>query len=109
MSFSGSPVVKLYDFNEFTTYSGGNETLFAKNRRFPKNYEITWKKDNQKLNITDPKYKGSKHDDRRPVLHINNIKKEDEGTYTIEVNNELGKGQCSIKLVVAKGKIYLIY
>lgn len=108
MSSSGSPVVTI-PWNERTTYLGGNETLTANNRGFPTKFEIIWKKDNQKLNITDPKYKGSKNDNRFPVLHINNINKEDEGTYTIEVNNELGKGQSSIKLVVVKGKIYLIY
>lgn len=104
MSSSGSPVVTLYAFDEFTTYTGGNERLTATIRGFPKKYEITWKKDNQKLNTTDPKYKGTKNDDRHPVLHINNIKKEDEGIYTIEVNNEMGKGQSSITLVVVKGK-----
>lgn len=108
MSSSGSPVVTLYGFGR-TAYLGENKKLTARNRGFPKKFEIIWKKDNQKLNITDPKYKGSKNDDSCPVLHINNIKKEDEGTYTIEVNNELGKGQSSTKLVVVKGKIYLIY
>lgn len=104
MSSSGSPVVKLYDYNEIKTYTGGNQRLIAKIRGFPKKYEITWKKDNQELNITDPKYKGTNNDDRHSDFNINNIEKEDEGTYTIEVNNEMGKGQSSIKLVVVKGK-----
>lgn len=108
MSSSGSPVVTLYH-EEFTAYLDGSVRLHSRIRGFPKNYEIIWKKDNQMLYITDPKYEGSKNDDDFPVLEINNVKKEDEGTYTIEVNNELGKGQSSIKLVVVKGKICLIY
>lgn len=106
MSSSGSPKVTQY-VSEEVVYLDGSVRINAWIRGFPKKYEFIWKKDNQKLYITDPKYKGSKNDDRNAVLQINEIKKEDEGTYTIEVHNELGQGQSSRKLVVVKGKIYL--
>lgn len=92
MFFLGFLVVILYVFNEFMIYIGGNEILIVIIWGFLKKYEIIWKKDNQKLNIIDLKYKGIKNDDRYFVLYINNIKKEDEGIYMIEVNNEMGKG-----------------
>lgn len=107
MSSSGSPIVTLR--KNVKAYLDGSERLTARIQGFQKKYEIIWKKNNQNLYLTNPKYKGSENYENYAVLNINNVKKEDEGTYTIEVNNELGKGQSSIKLVVVKGKICLIY
>lgn len=107
MSSSGSPIVTL--IKEVKAYLDRSVRLSAWIRGFPKKYEVIWKKDNQKLYITDPKYKGSENYSSSAVLEINDVQNEDEGTYTIEVHNELGKGQGSLKLVVVKGKIYLIF
>lgn len=108
MSSSGSPIVTQHG-SEVEAYLDGSVRIVALIRGFPRKYEFIWKKDNQKLYITDPKYRGSKNDVTFAVLQINKIKKEDEGTYTIEVQNELGQGQSSQKLVVVKGKRYLIF
>lgn len=53
---------------------------------------------------TISKYCGSSKDGEHPVLCINNVKKEDEDVYGIEVHDELGKGTCEIEqLVVFEG------
>lgn len=110
MSSSGSPIVTLDgEDEEVEAFLDTSVRFRAGIRGFPTRYDIIWKKDNQKIYITDPKYEGSENEGNSAVLEINDVKKEDEGTYTIEVHNELGKGESSLELVVVKGKIYLIF
>lgn len=73
---------------------------------FPKYHSVCWLKDDDILDMTDPKYKGSKNDESSASLCINNAKKEDAGTYTIEVQNEWGIGQSSLEFEVIEGKVY---
>lgn len=80
--------------------------LKAKIRGYPKFNEVNWKKNNQDIDITDQKYEESITEDGSVVLCINDAKKEDEGIYTIEVHNGMGKGQSSYKLNVIGGKIF---
>lgn len=40
------------------------------------------------------------------VVRINDVRKEDAGTYTIEVHNNYGKGQSSKELKVIGGTVY---
>lgn len=110
MSSSGSPIVTLDEEDEEVEAFLDTSVRFrARIRGFPTKYDVIWTKDNQKIYITDPKYEGSENEGSFAVLEIKDVKKEDEGTYTIEVHNELGKGESSLELVVVKGKIYLIF
>lgn len=72
---------------------------------YPKHTGVIWKKCEQCIDITQPKYYGSSVGGDSPVLCINNTKEEDGGVYTIEVHNELGKGTSSEELFVTGGKI----
>lgn len=100
-----SPIVTLDEEDEEVEVFLDTSVQFeAAIQGCPTNHDVIWTKDNQNLNITDPKYKGSKNKGNYAVLEINDIKKEDEGTYTIEVHNDYGKGQSSLKLLVVTGK-----
>lgn len=69
-----------------------------------KQTRVTWKKGKNDIDIKLSKYCGSSKDGEHPVLYINNVKKEDEDVYGIEVHDELGKGTCEIEqLVVFEG------
>lgn len=74
-------------------------------RGYSKYEVVNWMKNDQDIDITDPKYEGSITDGSSAVLCINDAKKEDEGIYTIEVHNKMGKGQSSHNLYVTGGKI----
>lgn len=76
-------------------------------RGVPKYDKVIWKKDNSDIDITDPKYETSEDtNDNSVVLCIKTVKKEDEGIYTIEVYNEIGKEEKSQKLEVIGGNHY---
>lgn len=70
----------------------------------PKYRRVIWIKDDQNIDLTDTKYKGSTCDDKFALLCINDVKENDEAIYTIEVSNELEKVKSSQKLVVIKSK-----
>lgn len=102
MYFSGLPEVVLNEgpsavLNECVEFK-------ATIRSFPKHHSVLWKKDDDPIDITLPKYKGSSDVGDCPLLCINNIKEEDEAAYTIEVQNECGKGIDTEKLKVIGGK-----
>lgn len=76
-------------------------------RSVPKYVKVIWKKDNEDIDITDPKYETSEDtNDNSVILCIKAVKMEDEGIYTIEVYNEFGKEQKSQQLEIIGGKIY---
>lgn len=79
--------------------------MIATIRSYPKHTSVIWKKGKELIDITLPKYAGSSDVGDRPVLCINNVKKEDGDVYTIEVQNALGKGTCNEELFVIGGKI----
>ena len=65
-------------------------------------------KDTIPINLEEPKYIGSTCQGDNPVLCINEVTKDDEAVYTIEAENEFGKGRCcSEKLEVIGGKLIL--
>lgn len=77
----------------------------AKIRSFPKHTQLVWMKDTIPINLKEPKYMGSTCQGDNPVLCINKVTKEDEAVYSIEAENEFGKGRCcSEKLEVIGGK-----
>lgn len=98
---SGFPEVTLEQNSE--TFLNSPLKIKATIRGYPKHEYVNWMKNNQEIDITDPKYEGSITDDCSAVLCINDAKKEDEGTYTIEVHNKMGKGQSSYKLNLIGG------
>lgn len=83
--------------------------LKAKIKGFPKVRKVNWLKDNQKIGMTDTKYEGSKDDADSAVLCIKDVEENDEAIYTIEVSNELKKVERSQKLMVIKGRVYLLF
>lgn len=70
---------------------------------------VSWNKDNKHIHIHQQKYEGSTEDSYSPVLYINNVKKEDEGVYSIEVQTQFGKGICSQNLIAPEGKFYPLF
>lgn len=66
---------------------------------------MIWKKGEDPIDITLPKYAGSSVDGDSPVLCINNVEEEDGADYTIEVQNEMGKAIGSRTVQVLGGKI----
>lgn len=52
-------------------------------------------KGEEPIDIFQPKYIGSLNYGDRPVLKINNVKKEDKDIYSIKVSNELGEETSS--------------
>lgn len=80
----------------------------AKIEGCPKYRRVIWIKDDQNIDLTDTKYKGSKCDGKFALLCINDVKENDEAIYTIEVSNELEKEEkvkSSQKLVVIKSRV----
>lgn len=70
---------------------------------FPVYQKVIWTKDGEQIDIDEPKYEGSRKDANSEVLCINDVEEEDEGMYTIEVHNELGKDQSSQELKIIPG------
>lgn len=79
--------------------------LQATIRGFSEYHSVIWTKHNQDKDYSDPKLEGLVHEHGSAVLCIENFKKEDEGTYTIEVHNRFGKGHCSQQLKVIGGNL----
>lgn len=75
--------------------------LKANIRDVSKCLSLIWIKHDQ--DIDNSKYEVS-FTNTSAVFCINDVKREDAGTYTIEVHNEFGKGQSSRKLEVVGGK-----
>lgn len=101
--FSAPPEVTLNDgiaavFHKYTE-------IIATIRSFPKHSSVIWKKGEDIIDITLPKYAGSLFDGNHLILYIANVEEEDEDVYTIEVQNEKGIATCSRKVVVLGGKI----
>lgn len=69
-----------------------------------------WKKDNQEIDNYNPKYEMNvnKNDDSA-TLCIKNIKNDDKGIYTIEVQSELGDSHSSQTLVVIEGRVEQLF
>lgn len=93
-----------------------NQTLFfgcvmltAKVQNFKeiKVIDVSWNKDNKRIDIRQQKYEGSTKDSSCPVLYVNNVKKEDEGVYSVEVKTQYGKGICSQNLIAPEGRPYV--
>lgn len=63
---------------------------------------MIWKKGEDPIDITLPKYTGSSVEGNSPVLCINNVEEEDGDDYTIDVQNEMGKAICSRKVIGGK-------
>lgn len=80
--------------------------LKATIRGFSEYHSVIWIKHNQDKDNTGPKIEGIVHEHGSAVLCIENVKKEDEGTYTIEVHNRFGKGQSSQQLKVIRGTLH---
>lgn len=76
----------------------------AKIRGFSNHQNVLWKKGNQQINIDNSKYDGSTKSGNNPVLCINDVKEEDNGLYTIEVDTPSGIIPSSQTLEVLKGK-----
>lgn len=70
-------------------------------------HRVIWKKHDQDIN--NPKYEVCFNEDGSSFFCINNAKKEDAGTYTIEVQNEFGIGQSCQKFEVVRGTCILYH
>lgn len=66
---------------------------------------VIWVKHDQDIHTPHRKYEVTIDKNSYVVLYINNAKKEDAGTYTVEVHNKCGKRQSSQKLEVIRGII----
>ena len=75
---------------------------------FPKHSSVVWRKGKMDININQQKYRGSSCDGNKPVLCIEELIKEDEDTYEIEVKNEKGTATCRSKLNVIGGKYIFV-
>lgn len=67
---------------------------------------VIWVKHDQDINSPHRKFEVIVDKKGSAVLRINNLKKEDFGTYTVEVHNEFGKGQSSQKLEIIRGILH---
>lgn len=67
---------------------------------------VIWVKHDPDINIPHRKYEVVIDQKGSAVLRINNLKREDVGTYTVEVHNKFGKGQSSQKLEVIRGILH---
>lgn len=103
---TGSPEVTLDLDSE--TFLNSPVKIKATIRGNPKHDYVNWMKNNQDIDITDPKYEGSITDGGSAVLCISDAKKEDEGTYTIEVHNKMDKGQSSYQLNLIGGNTCIL-
>lgn len=101
--FTGPPIVTLSQVSE-TVYEKPVE-FKAAIRIFPKQCDVNWLRGSQQIDINQPKYAGSTVVGASPVLWINEVNKDDEGDYSIEViNKEWEPIRISKKLVVNTGK-----
>lgn len=66
-------------------------------------HSVTWIKHNQDIDSPHPKYEIFFYPSGSAVFRINNVKKDDAGIYTIEVQNKYGKRQSTRKLEVMGG------
>lgn len=95
----GPPIVTLSQVSE-TVYEKPVE-FKAAIRIFPKQCDVNWLRGSQQIDINQPKYAGSTVVGASPVLWINEVNKDDEGDYSIEViNKEWEPIRISKKLVV---------
>lgn len=78
-------------------------TYKATIRSFLKHTFTKWKRGDNIIDITKPKYEGSSNVGYCPVLCINNVSKEDEDVYSIHVRNEWGYTPLSYKKLVVTG------
>lgn len=101
--FSGSPQVTLNE--EHSAVFNKCAKITAAIRSYPKHNSAIWKKGEDPIDITLPKYAGSSVDGDSPVMCINNVEEEDGADYTIEVQNEKGKAIGSRTVQVLGGKI----
>lgn len=101
--FLGPPEVILSDLPE----SLYNECIQIKAsiRSFPKYSRVIWFKGEEQIDIDQPKYEGSFHRADFSVLCINNITKEDEFEYTINITNDFGNINCSSNPLKVVGSI----
>lgn len=67
---------------------------------------VIWVKHDPDINIPHRKYEVVIDKKGSAVLRINNLKREDVGTYEVEVHNQFGKGQSSQKLEVIRGILH---
>lgn len=106
LTFVESPWVTLNQTLYF-----GCVMLTAKVQNFKeiKVIDVSWNKDNKRIDIRQQKYEGSTKDSSCPVLYVNNVKKEDEGVYSVEVKTQYGKGICSQNLIAPEGKFYPLF
>lgn len=94
---------------EDQAFLNGSKIIKATIRGYPKYHSVIWIKDDRKLDVTTPHYQGSKNDGKYGFLCINDVKREDAGTYTIQVLNEEGADCSRQTLKVIGGKIYLVF
>lgn len=103
LTSTGSPEVDLQKVPQVDLNT--RVELKATIRGFPRYHSVIWKKDEKNIDTTNPKYETSEDSNKNyAVLCIKSAKKEDGGKYTIEVQNQLGKGQSSQKLDIRGGK-----
>lgn len=95
MTLNGVPPVYL---NESVELKATFQDVSKCNR-----LSVIWVKHDQDINSPHRKYEVTIDKKGSAVLYINNVKKEDVGTYTVEVHNEFGKGQSSQKLEIIRG------
>lgn len=108
LTSTGSPEVNIEEVPQVDINT--RVELKATIRGFPRYHSVIWKKDEKNIDTTDPKYEISEDSNKNyAVLCIKSVKKEDGGKYTIEVQNQLGKGQSSQKLEVKGGKYIWSY
>lgn len=68
---------------------------------------VIWIKHDQDKNSNHPKFELQVdiNQNGSVVMRINDVRKEDAGTYTIEAHNKYGKGERSTKLKVIGGTV----
>lgn len=103
LTFAGSPEVTLNEvppvhLNESVELKATFQDVSRCDR-----LSVIWVKHDQDINIPHQKYEAVIDKKGSAVLRINNLKREDVGTYTVEVHNEFGKGQSSQKLEIIRG------
>lgn len=76
-------------------------------RSFMKDTSTRWMKGNEIIDIAKSKYNGSSAVGNSPVLCINNVSKEDEDVYTINVRNDWDETSPKCRLVVTGSKCHL--
>lgn len=78
-------------------------------RSNPKDLPIVWTKGSEKIDLKNPKYRGSSSNCDHSVLRINKVTKDEEGLYRIEARNEFkGKQLCDkFNLIVIGGTMAL--